>query len=984
MTSAGQSAHDTLKLSGQTPIVWAVFDPVWYLATYPDARGELDGADAAVLQFYLSRGQQRGHSPNIWFDEAWHLQRYPGTAAAVRDGHAASAFDSYCRAGFRSRSPHWLFNESLYRQRHPDLGDEVLARDGNVNGYDHYLKHRAREGRIGHLLFEPQVYHSQLATDERTEADAAGCYQHYLARIARRLPENRTSYCFDPIWYLRRYSAVTDSKWQCALHHYLTNQAPAEFDPLPEFSEPYYLQHNTDVAAAVEAKDRRNGYDHFLHAGAMELRSPCAAIDLRHYVAANPSVRSEIEAGRARDAFVHYLAVGREQGLPTLRLPEDQVTERQAAALYCRRAEELLPLASRTTVDFRCNGPPIISVIIVVRDAFPITLWMLASLRAGFSGDIELIVIDIGSTDDIQRIGRFVPGAQVLRFDSQPNVVRAANAALSSAGADAVLFIDGTLELAPGALNAALRRLQSDPGIGAVGGKVLRAHGRLESAGGIVWRDAATSGYLRDASPLAPDANFVREVDSLSGVLLLRGEVLNRIEGFDDALPIEGGAVADLCLRITEAGFRVVYDPAVAATRLTPHGVDANGADFAQEALFRKHANRLQLRDAADGRAEVFARASSSDRRVLFVEDTIPLRRLGSGFVRSNDLIHVMASLGYQVTVYPINPCSFGLATIYADMPDTVEVMHDRSFSELADFLAARQGYYDVIWIARTHNLNRIAPMLERVTPGIGKPSHIVLDTEAIATLREAEHAALTDLVAFDVDAAILREFVSAHLCQRIVAVNAQEAQRLREAGFSDVVVIGHWREVLPTPRAFADRAGMLFLAAIHEQNSPNRDALDWFASRVLPLVEQALGWETRLTIAGYVDPAISFDGYRDHPRITFRGPVEDIEPLYDAHRIVVAPTRYAAGLPYKVHEAASYGVPVVATELLRRQLDWQDGRDLLAADSGDPAKFAQQIIALYRDPVLWQLLRGNALDRIREDHGRARYEIAVRQAMDL
>jgi O-antigen biosynthesis protein len=34
--------------------------------------------------------------------------------------------------------------------------------------------------------------------------------------------------------------------------------------------------------------------------------------------------------------------------------------------------------------------------------------------------------------------------------------------------------------------------------------------------------------------------------------------------------------------------------------------------------------------------------------RILFVEDTVPLRTIGSGFVRSNDLVQVMASLGYR------------------------------------------------------------------------------------------------------------------------------------------------------------------------------------------------------------------------------------------------------------------------------------------------------------------------------------------------
>ena len=141
--------------------------------------------------------------------------------------------------------------------------------------------------------------------------------------------------------------------------------------------------------------------------------------------------------------------------------------------------------------------------------------------------------------------------------------------------------------------------------------------------------------------------------------------------------------------------------------------------------------------------------------------------------------------------------------------------------------------------------------MLERATTGTVKPPRIVLDTEAIVTLREAGHASLVDAAPFDVDAAIMREFAGAHICQSIIAVTRGEAQTLRDLGFADVVVIGHWREVLPTPRPFADRAGMLFVGAIHQQDSPNHDALEWFVREVLPLVEKSLGWETRLTIAG-------------------------------------------------------------------------------------------------------------------------------------
>ena len=67
-------ARDVLKLPGGTETAWAVFDPIWYQAHYPEAA--LDGG-AEVLRYYLEIGQGKGHSPNRLFDEAWHRAAYP-------------------------------------------------------------------------------------------------------------------------------------------------------------------------------------------------------------------------------------------------------------------------------------------------------------------------------------------------------------------------------------------------------------------------------------------------------------------------------------------------------------------------------------------------------------------------------------------------------------------------------------------------------------------------------------------------------------------------------------------------------------------------------------------------------------------------------------------------------------------------------------------------------------------------------------------
>jgi O-antigen biosynthesis protein len=213
-----------------------------------------------------------------------------------------------------------------------------------------------------------------------------------------------------------------------------------------------------------------------------------------------------------------------------------------------------------------------------------------------------------------------------------------------------------------------------------------------------------------------------------------------------------------------------------------------------------------------------------------------------------------------------------------------------------------------------------------------------VLDTEAIAAERDAVRHALQGCTQpFDQQAAIRRELSNAYFCQRIVAVIDSEAHILREQGLSDVHVLGHMRELALTPRPWTDRAGLLFVGAFAAPDSPNYDGLCWFVDEVLPLVEQELGHETRLTVVGSMGEGVDLERFRDHARITLRGQVADTVPLYDAHRVFIAPTRYAAGVPYKVHEATSYGVPVVATELLRTQLGWEHERELLAADATDP-----------------------------------------------
>jgi glycosyltransferase involved in cell wall biosynthesis len=96
-------------------------------------------------------------------------------------------------------------------------------------------------------------------------------------------------------------------------------------------------------------------------------------------------------------------------------------------------------------------------------------------------------------------------------------------------------------------------------------------------------------------------------------------------------------------------------------------------------------------------------------------------------------------------------------------------------------------------------------------------------------------------------------------------------------------------------------------------------------------------------------------------------GRVNDLTSYYNRCRLFVVPTRYSAGIPLKLLEAAAHGVPAVVTPLTADQLGWQENRDFLVGAT--PKDFASKVIDIYSNQDIFYSLRQNALDRIREEY---------------
>ena len=137
----------------------------------------------------------------------------------------------------------------------------------------------------------------------------------------------------------------------------------------------------------------------------------------------------------------------------------------------------------------------------------------------------------------------------------------------------------------------------------------------------------------------------------------------------------------------------------------------------------------------------------------------------------------------------------------------------------------------------------------------------------------------------------------------------------------------------------------MLFLGSF--RHTPNRVALNWFVSNVLPEV-LAQRPEARLVVVGS-DPPPKHSLPDLGNSIELRGFVEEVREPLARYALFVCPILSGSGMRVKLLEAFAAGIPVVSTRIGAEGLAASDGEFAALAD--DPTDFARHILNLFNDP---------------------------------
>jgi GT2 family glycosyltransferase len=224
------------------------------------------------------------------------------------------------------------------------------------------------------------------------------------------------------------------------------------------------------------------------------------------------------------------------------------------------------------------------------------SIWHTSQAERLRGAELELVVVDNGSvqqhTQELLQHWKENLGERfrVIKDNNSFNWSRLNNKAAAIARGELLLLLNNDIEALQPNWLAAMAAQALRPKVGCVGALLLYPDQTIQHGGvifGLQSADHAYRGLPHGHKVHRGRSRLLTAWGAVTGAcLMMRRELLVRVGGFDEGLPVEFNDV-DLCLRLGQLGYRHVIPPEAVLVHHESQSRDANGSSTATAALKR-------------------------------------------------------------------------------------------------------------------------------------------------------------------------------------------------------------------------------------------------------------------------------------------------------------------------------------------------------------------------------------------------------------
>ena len=233
---------------------------------------------------------------------------------------------------------------------------------------------------------------------------------------------------------------------------------------------------------------------------------------------------------------------------------------------------EILPILGLYKITYKLSDMPLVSIIIPNKNNLKLLKKCISSIVAKSSYKRwEIIIVDTGSSEEVFRYYDHLKGhysnVKILTWEKTFNYAAVNNYAVQFANGEILLFLNNDTEVVNNDWFERMIEHVARKEVGAVGAKLYYPNGTIQHAGLIIGLEGIAMSlhkfFPRDSSGYFGRLTAIQNLSAVTGAcLMMRKEIFTEVGGFDEKLSLAFNDV-DLCLKIREKGYLIVWTPYV-------------------------------------------------------------------------------------------------------------------------------------------------------------------------------------------------------------------------------------------------------------------------------------------------------------------------------------------------------------------------------------------------------------------------------------